>query len=119
MRRMKSGMNYKQGSILLVPFPFTDLSTSKKRPVLVLSKTNDNKSTDDLLTCAITSKQKQSAYTQRINQDNLRTGKLPIESTILISKLFSIEKSLIIKELGQLDGKTLESVKKIYCSIVT
>jgi mRNA interferase MazF len=115
---MRFGMNYSQGSILLVPFPFTDLSTSKKRPVLVLSKTNDNKITDDLVTCAITSKQKTTPYSLKINQNNLSEGTLPIESTILISKIFTIEKSLIIKELGKLDHKTLESVKVQFCEIV-
>ncbi len=29
---------YKQGDILLIPYPFTDLSKTKKRPVIVISK---------------------------------------------------------------------------------
>ncbi|MCL2284885.1 MAG: type II toxin-antitoxin system PemK/MazF family toxin [Firmicutes bacterium] len=48
-------MTYSQGDILLIPIPFTDLSTSKKRPVLVLSNSDYNKTADDLIVAAITS----------------------------------------------------------------
>jgi mRNA interferase MazF len=40
---------YKQGDILLVPIPFSDLTSSKKRPVLVLSNSEYNSQTEDML----------------------------------------------------------------------
>lgn len=42
-------MMYKQGDILLIPFPFTDLSSTKQRPVLVLSNTKYNESNQDIV----------------------------------------------------------------------
>jgi len=48
---MISGIMYEQGDVLIVPFPFTDLSAIKQRPVLVLSKKEYNKKTDDIITC--------------------------------------------------------------------
>ncbi len=37
---MKYGTQYEQGEIIIVPFPFTDLSTIKQRPILIISKNN-------------------------------------------------------------------------------
>jgi len=46
---------YKQGDVVLIPIPFTDLSSTKKRPVLILSSDDYNQNTNDLIVAAITS----------------------------------------------------------------
>lgn len=46
---------YDQGDILLVPFPFTDQSTSKQRPAVVLSSKQYNRDHPDVIPAAITS----------------------------------------------------------------
>ncbi|MCD9024640.1 type II toxin-antitoxin system PemK/MazF family toxin [Cohnella silvisoli] len=46
---------YRQGDIVLIPFPYSDLPTTKQRPVLVLSNSTYNKSQSDLVVAAITS----------------------------------------------------------------
>jgi mRNA interferase MazF len=48
-------MMYRQGDILLIPFPFSDLSSTKQRPVLVLSNSEYNWSQQDIVVAAITS----------------------------------------------------------------
>lgn len=45
---MRYGVMYKQGDILLVPISFSDLSSSKRCPVLVLSNNEYNKMTEDV-----------------------------------------------------------------------
>ena len=52
---MPSTTRYKRGDIVLVPFPFTDLSSSKRRPALVVSPDWFNSSNQDLVLVAITS----------------------------------------------------------------
>jgi mRNA interferase MazF len=52
---MRCGIMYNQGDILLIPIPFSDLTSSRKRPVLVLSNSKYNKGTKDILVAAITS----------------------------------------------------------------
>src|SRR6266478_9744737 len=53
--RMPSTTSFSQGDVVLVPFPFTDLSATKQRPALVLSPERLNKVRPDLVVAAITS----------------------------------------------------------------
>ena len=46
---------YSFGDILLVPFPFTDQTSSKKRPAVIISSNNYNQQKLDLIIMAITS----------------------------------------------------------------
>lgn len=48
-------MVYQRGDVLLVPFPFSDLSTTKVRPALVVSSSVYHASEPDLLLAAVTS----------------------------------------------------------------
>ena len=52
---MPSTTRYKRGDIVLVPFPFTDLSSSKRRPALVISPDDFNTRMQDLVVAVITS----------------------------------------------------------------
>lgn len=48
-------MTYEFGELLLVPFPFTDQSTQKKRPAVVMSSADYNAVRSDLMLMAVTS----------------------------------------------------------------
>ena len=61
---------YKQGEIILIPIPFTDLSSNKKRPVLILSNDNYNKMTDDIIVAAITSNIYDKIFTIKITEND-------------------------------------------------
>ena len=52
---MPSTMAYRQGDIVLVSFPFTDLTSSKRRPALVLSPDSFNAAGEDLVLAAVPS----------------------------------------------------------------
>jgi len=47
---------YRFGDIILVPFPFTDQTTTKKRPAVVVSSEEYNSGRPDLIIMAITSR---------------------------------------------------------------
>ena len=49
------GTTYKQREVVLVPFPYADLSATKRRPVLIVSNNDYNNSFPDVLVCVITS----------------------------------------------------------------
>ena len=107
-------MNYEQKEIVLVPFPYSDLSSFKKRPVLILSNNTFNENREDVVVAAITSKQFIDEYSLFINDDSLEYGFLPEESVIKLSKLFTIKKSMIIKKFSKIkDDVFLETTDKI------
>lgn len=115
---MKSGITYEQGDIIIVPFPFSDLSSIKQRPVLVLSKNSDNKFSDDIITCGITSNLKDTKYSVSIENKDLDAGNIPIKSKIKIDKLFTINKKIIKKKVAKINNSTLSKVKKEFFALV-
>ncbi len=115
---MKFGIQYEQGEILIVPFPFSDLSNIKRRPVLILSNNKDNKNSKDLIICGITSNLRDKEHSVAIENHNLLFGQIPIKSLIKIDKLFTIEKSIVIKKIAKLNQEIFKKVKKEFYSIV-
>lgn len=111
-------MMYKQGEIIIVPFPFSDLSSIKQRPVLVLSKSKDNLNSDDIITCGITSNLKNSKYSILITNGDLQKGEIPRESRIKVDKLFTIDKNIIKKKVAMLKKETLDIVKKEFVNLI-
>jgi mRNA interferase MazF len=109
---MRSGIVFEQGEIVFVPFPFTNLASSKKRPVLVLSKTNYNKKYSDFVCCGITSNIDNSSHSVLIQSKDLLTGNLPKPSRIKVNTIFTLEKSLVIQSFGKVRENIMEKVKK-------
>lgn len=103
---------YEQGEIIIVPFPFSDLSSIKQRPVLILSKNADNELSDDIITCGITSNLKDAKYSILIDNDNLESGEIPGKSRIKLDKLFTLDKSIIKKRIAKINKVTLSKVKE-------
>lgn len=104
-------MIVKQRTICLVPIPFTDLHSFKRRPVLVLSNNEYNRK-DDLIVSAITSNINYNDYSIKIEQKNMETGKLLKTSMVRFDKIYTIHKSLIIKEFGLLEKSLFNKIVK-------
>ena len=115
---MKSGIQFNQGDILIVPFPFSNLSGIRQRPVLVLSKTNYLRECEDVVTCGITSNLKDSKYSLLINNSNLIEGSIPIKSRIKVDKLFTLEQSIVIKKIGRIKKETMNKVKEEFLKLI-
>ncbi len=106
--------NYKQGDVILVPFPFTDLTTVKQRPALILSANWFNASRNDCVVAAITSQIPPDLQPDeyRLSASDLRAGGLPKPSLVRLGKLFTMSKSLFRKHLGTLPEATMVIVLK-------
>ena len=109
---------YEQGEIVIVPFPFSDLSNIKQRPVLILSKDADNNISDDLVTCGITSNLKDVKYSVIINNEDLEKGKIPLSSRIKVDKLFTLDKSIVKKRIAKINRQTLLKVKEEFFNLL-
>ena len=109
---------YKQGEIVIVPFPFSDLSNIKQRPVLVLSKNTDNDNSEDVITCGITSMIKDSKYSVLIENTDLIEGDIPKPSRIKIDKLFTINQNIIKKKVARINKETFEEVKSEFFKLI-
>lgn len=114
---MKPGTNVKQGDIVLIPFPFSDLSTSKKRPAIIISNGAYNMHNDDVICCAITSNPRNYVGCVAITNADLDKGHLNYESQIRPTKVFTLNK-IIIKSLAKLNiEKSKEVIQNLNSSI--
>lgn len=103
---------YKQGDILLIPIPFTDLTASKKRPVLVLSNSLYNKTTKDIVVVAITSNVESKEYAVLFSKDDMKEGTLKVDSCIRADKIYTLSQDIIVKKFGSINDNVLSHVKE-------
>lgn len=101
---------YKQREIVLVPFPYSDLSFSKRRPVLIISNNHYNKNFTDTLVCVITSNLFKNTYSVDLNDEHLDSGILPEKSVIKCHKLFTAEQKKIIRHFSVISEQKFEEV---------
>lgn len=102
----------KFGSIVLVPFPFTDLSATKVRPALVLSR-EQNKG-DDVILCFIssnTSNTPTSCVQISFNDECFSESGLKTASVLRFDKIATLHKSLLFGEIGTLPDSFLQMHK--------
>jgi mRNA interferase MazF len=109
---------YKQREIVLVPFPYSDLSSSKRRPVLIISSNRYNERFPDIVVCVITSNLYKDEFSVILNDADLEAGVLPENSVIKCHKIFTIEKSQILKRFSTISKKKFEEVKEIISELI-
>jgi mRNA interferase MazF len=99
-----------KGDVVVVAFPFSDLSSSKRRPALVVAKASE----DDLILAQITSQSFYDSYAVGIDANDFENGGLRISSNIRANKLFTAETGIIIYKAGSLKyEKTTEVINVI------
>src|SRR3989338_7696368 len=96
-----------QRDLLLVPFPFSDQSGRKVRPVIVISNDDFNLSSEDLLVVGVTSNISKDKYAIGLTNNDLETGKLLTACCIKSENILKIEKELIIKKIGKIKTDVL------------
>ena len=93
-------------SIVVVDFPFTNLSGSKLRPAVVLCDAGRG----DWLLCQITSNPHSDPNAVKITQANLAAGSLAIQSFARASKLFTANEALMTKRIAIIADATFKEI---------
>lgn len=101
-------MRYNQGDIVLVPFPLTDLTSSKVRPAIVVSCADVNQ-TADVILAAITTQLRHDNFSFPIENAHL-TKPMHRQSEVRCHKLFTCEQSLIHKAMTRLSRVQVEKL---------
>ncbi len=93
---MRGGIMYDQCDIVLIPFPYSDLTGSKQRPALIISNEKINRS-DDRICCLITTNSHKDDLL--INKTDFQNGNLPFKSFVKAHRIFTINEGIIKKRL--------------------
>lgn len=104
---MRDGTMYEQKDIVLMPFPYSDLTASKLRPALIISNSLLN-NTEDRICCLITSMPTEKGIL--IEKNSFSSGKLPFKSWIKAYRIFTINKKIIRKKLCTVNDNFYEKV---------
>ncbi len=107
---MQITTDYDFGDIVLVPFPFTNQTTTKKRPAIVVSSSVYNRERADLVLMAVTSQIKSLTYFGDVTVIQWKQAGL-IKPSAMKPIFTTVEKSLVLKKLGRLgreDRTTLQ-----------
>jgi mRNA interferase MazF len=104
---MRGGIMFDQKEVVLIPFPYSDFSLSKRRPALIISNNNINKM-QDRICCLITTKPHKDDLV--ISKNSISEGELPFKSFIKPHRIFTINEEIIIKKLCKIDNSLHNSV---------
>lgn len=107
---------YDFGDIVLIPFPFTDLTYSKLRPALIVSAKNRS---EDMIVAFIGSGVSKNPFHLPIRQkdDCFSESGLKVDSFVLLNKLATLNKRLAVGKLGQLPKAFLKKNKDLFYEV--
>lgn len=113
-------MPYKQGDVVIVPFPFTNLSGTKNRPAVIVSNRGVNNSSDVIL-AQITTQSIYGQYGVTISNTDVTTPFRPPHTSMNIycKKIAVIEKSLIKNKITSLTDQKLTELLQAVRSLFT
>jgi mRNA interferase MazF len=97
-----------KGNVVVLEFPYADLSKTKKRPSLIVA----NLKGDNLILCQITGQPRPDPDLINLKKEDFQTGSLQRDSFIMPSFLFTIHKSKINYSAGKLKQEKMREIEK-------
>ena len=100
-----------KGEVVVVPFPFSDLTRSRRRPAFVVAELDG----DDIILCQITSQTVRDNYSISLKDSDFETGGLRQKSNIRPNRLFTADSHIVLYSVGK---SKPEKIKEITESII-
>jgi mRNA interferase MazF len=104
-----------KGDVVVIPFPFSDLSGSKRRPALVIADWGS----DDVMLCQITGRSKQDGFEVPLSAADFASGRLPIASHIRPNKIFTADRRIIQYVAGKVSDAKYAEVAKLITKLIS
>jgi mRNA interferase MazF len=104
-----------KGDVVVLPFPFSDLSQAKRRPALVIAELEG----DDRILCQITSQQFKDNYAVLINDADFEEGSLKKESNVRPNRLFTADNKIVLYRASHLKKVKVDEVIGLIIKIIT
>lgn len=105
------------GSVVLVPFPFTDQSGTKKRPAVVISSANYNTNRRDIVIKAVTSQVRQPLAFGEAMITGWQAAGL-VKASVLKPVFTTIEQSLVLRAMGILGTADLKTLREVIVRVI-
>jgi mRNA interferase MazF len=103
-----------KGDVVVVPFPFSDLTQAKRRPALIIAVLEGN----DLLLCQITSQRVRDSYAISLEDKDFEVGGLRQKSNIRPNRLFTADQRIVLYKAGHLRNAKVREVIRTIVEIV-
>jgi mRNA interferase MazF len=104
-----------KGDVVVVPFPFSDLTQAKRRPALIVSVLEGN----DVILCQITSRTVKDRYAISLADNDFASGGLRQRSNIRPNRIFTADRNIVLYVAGHLKEEKLKDVIKKIIDIVS
>lgn len=99
-----------QRDVVLVHYPYTNFEQTKLRPAVILSKDSFNRMHAFCILCPITSQKTMPEFEIEVSPQEIE-GKLKAKSYIRTDNLMSIDKELILDQIGKINPSFFEKIK--------
>ena len=104
------------GEIVLIPFPFAELTNKKVRPAIVVCETRDVYK--DLVLCAVSSVVPKKLSANEMILKKAKTNNLRVDSVSKIDRIVTAKRADVIANLGKLSEKDLEIFKEKFKGLI-
>jgi mRNA interferase MazF len=114
---MANSSRFSFGDVVLVPFPFTDQSGTKKRPAVVVSSHGYNASRRDIVIMAITSQVRTPlGFGEAMVGDWQGAGL--VKASVLKPVLATIEQGLVLRVMGHLSAADIKTLREAVADVI-